>query len=167
MNFEIREVSYKDKALLEKVLFNLVFLKSDYPNFHPWFKETVESGMKAGNRYIYIAVPSESQDEIAGVLILKDTPYEKKISTLCVMNKFRRNGLGTKLIELAIDKFGGVKPLITVSNNHVNEFEALFRKYRFNCFEQYPDYYVDGLYEFSYNGYLTSSQNSIYRDEAC
>lgn len=167
MNFEIREVSYMDKTLLGSVLFNLVFLKSDYPNFLSWFKETVEVGMKNGNRHVYIATPPESKDEIAGVLILKDTPSEKKISTLCVMKKFRRNGLGTKFLELAIDKLGDDTPLITVSGNHVDEFETLFREYKFDCYEQYPGYYVDGLYEFSYNGYLTPDTNSIYNDKAC
>ena len=158
MLFNIEKVSWLDNNRIQTVRETLVFLKQEYPDFFAWFNAKVIPGLEDNSRQIYIARPMSSPNSVAGIMILKDEPDEKKISTLCVMEQYRSYGLGSKFINLAIETLHSLTPIITVSELHRNEFEPLLKKYSFKHFKEYFAYYRDNVSEHSYNGYLTSSQ---------
>lgn len=154
MEFNIRKVDYANNRLIQRVLGTLRFLKGDYPDFLNWYSKKVVGGLMDDSRQIFIATPADYEDTIAAVMILKNCSDEKKVSTLCVMEQYRSLGLGTKLIELAISVLKTNRPVITVSNAHVEIFKGLFEKFGFEQYKEYPDYYRNGISEHAYNGYL-------------
>lgn len=153
MKFVIKRISYTEDALKNKILENLIFMKKDYPEFYKWYKTKVLPELAGDCRQIYLATNTEN-GEIAGVLILKDCSFEKKICTLCVFEKYRYQGLGSRFVELAMNVLNTKTPMITVSENHKAEFENLFAKYGFEFSMEYPNYYKESVSEYSYNGFL-------------
>lgn len=157
MFFNIQKVSFTNSLLIQKTLDTLFFLKQDYPQFRLWYKTKVISGLENNSRQIYIATPENNPDCIAAVMILKNDGNEKKISTLCVLDQYRSLGLGSRLMHLAIKVLNSPKPIITVSDTHMNEFDPLLKKFGFEHFHTYPGYYKDKISEHAYNGYLNSN----------
>lgn len=151
MEFKIEIVNYTDRVRIKTIESTLMFLRSDYPNFISWFHTQVKSGLKRGTRKIYIAVPSEDPAKIAGVLILKNEFQEKKICTLCVLKEYQHCGIGTALLQQSVKTLNTSKPLITVSSRYVEEFHSLFNKFEFSLFQKYPNYYIPGYIEYSFN----------------
>lgn len=151
MEFEIKIVNYTDRVKIKTIENTLMFLRSDYPNFISWFRTRVKIGLKKGTRKIYIAVPSENPTKIAGVLILKDESYEKKICTLCVLKEYQCHGIGSALLQQSINTLNTSKPLITVSSRYVEEFHSLFSEFKFDLFQEYPSYYLPEYIEYSFN----------------
>ncbi len=151
MEFKIEFVNYTDRVKIKAIESTLMFLRSDYPNFLSWFRTRVKNGLKNGTRKIYIAVPSKNPSKIAGVLILKDESYEKKICTLCVLKEYQHCGIGTALLQQSINTLNTSKPLITVSSRYIEEFHSLFNKFEFNLFQKYPSYYLPEYIEYSFN----------------
>lgn len=151
MEFKIELVNYTDRAKIKTIESTLMFLRSDYPNFISWFRTRVKSGLKKGSRKIYIAVPSENPGKIAGILILKDESYEKKICTLCVLKEYQCRGIGSALLQQSINTLNISKPLITVSSRYIEEFRSLLNKFEFDLFQKYPGYYLPECIEYSFN----------------
>lgn len=166
MKFVIQKVDYTDSNLVQKVLGRLYFLKRDYPNFFDWYTKKVVVGLMDDSRQIFVAYPANDRDAIAAVLILKNCSDERKISTLCVMEQYRSLGLGTALVELAINVLKTDRPVITVSNPHMEMFEGLFKKFGFEHYEEYPDYYRKGTSEHAYNGYLGQQNGKRFTKKA-
>ena len=154
MKFDIRCIETKEKSLIKSIGDMLSFLKKDYPYFYNWYNGKVVNKKDNGSRNIYIATPVDNSNVIAGVLILKDTKEEKKICTLCVMEAYRGNGIGSSFVELAIEVLKTNKPMITVSESNRDLFSPLLLKYKFEEKKEYLGYYRNGSSEFSYNGYL-------------
>ena len=157
MVFTIEPVDYTQRARIRAVESTLIFLRSDYPNFVSWFRKRVETSLKKGTRKIYIAVPSEDPTKIAGVLILKDESYEKKICTLCVLSEYQHCGIGTALLQHSISILNVSKPLITVSGRCIKEFHSIFSKFGFSLFGEYPKYYLPDCIEYSFNAPIEQS----------
>lgn len=157
MYFDIHEVTFGDEKSIQKICETLAFIKKDYPDFISWYTTKVRSGLKDGSRRVFVATTCD-QHCIAGVLILKNDGKERKISTLCVIDDYRFNGLGTEFIKLAINVLGDKKPIITVSDLHMNEFKPLLKKFGFDYFAEYHGYYRTGISEHAYNGYLNSER---------
>ena len=129
---KIRTINHQTGKSIRQKYFSLlrVFLRDlscDYPFFEEWLEHSFSSVSK-GERTIVVC---EAIDQIAGVAILKDTKAEKKICTIRVAQKFRRQGIGTMLLiksrEVLMDKF----PLITVSDDHINEFRHFLSRFGF------------------------------------
>lgn len=125
-------------------------LEQEYPFFMDWYYNTVLPGTTIGLRKIIVAT---IEDNIAGVLILKDAS-EKKICTLRVESEYRGNGLGHRLMNIAIRELKTEYPLITVSDIHIDEFMTLFRDNKFRFSKMYFEKYIKGHYEIAFNGYL-------------
>lgn len=125
-------------------------LNREYPNFKYWFFNTVVPGLSNGTRKIFVAMVS---DKIAGILILKDS-HEKKICTLRVLPEYRRMGIGRQLMEQAVQTLKTNRPLITVSDEHLDEFNPLFAEFGFSATAAYINCYRQGSTEYAYNGYL-------------
>lgn len=145
--------------LLDPIFQKIAFLRSEYPDFYKWYHDTVLNGLSNETRSIYLA---KSFGEIKGILILKDTVEEKKICTLYVDESSRSNRIGSKLMEIAMNEFHGEKPLITVADNHKEDFSHLFAKYNFKEEDLLPDYYTDGRIEYTFNGHLYLPENVKY-----
>ena len=156
MKFEIYRVDYDNKQLLEKVLVTFLFLEQDYPGFSSWYKTKVMPGLRGGSRHIYIATSDVNSDDIAAVMILKNSSEEKKICTLYVMEEFRLQGLGTTMVDLAMKSLQFDAPIITVSGSHRVGYEKLFEKFGVEHYQEYSNYYKTNETEHSYNGYLNT-----------
>lgn len=159
MTFIINQIISSEAASIKKIGEILAFLKKDYPDFFAWYNNKVVPGLNVEQRQIYIATPENRIDEIAGVIILKDDGFEKKICTLYVFEKYRRQGVGSMFIELAINILGTKLPMITVSDSNKEEFVDLLDKYGFEYYQEYPSYYKNDISEHSYNGYLKANGN--------
>lgn len=148
-----------DNSLIQNLGDQLIFLKNDYPNFRYWYHNMVIPGLMNRSRQLCVAEDTENR-QLAGIMILKNTPEEKKISTLCVLDPYRGCGIGTRFIEIASEQLDTSSPFITVSSNHLHEFEDFFSKLslqgqvNFSLFNSYEDYYQDGIVEYAFNGLL-------------
>ena len=151
MNFNIECIHYQDTERIGSIFEHLSFLRSEYPNFALWIQGKVLPGLESGNRQIYVATTPTNPSELAGILILKNELYEKKVCTLCVFPKYQKQHIGTKLLHLAIDILQVSHPLITVSSTYKNEYSSLFKKFGFSCFASYRNYYQANSIEYSYN----------------
>ena len=120
-----------EDAILQKHLSQIRLFLHDltcnYPFFEEWL-ERVFSSIKLGERII---VACENAENIIGVAILKDTPYEKKICTIRVADGFRRQGIGTMLMIKSRELLKDNYPLITVSDEHIDGFRHFLSKFNF------------------------------------
>ena len=112
--------------LIHQVLTLSMQVKTEYPEYKTWFLTTQTPGIYDGTRNIIIA---HIKDRIVGFVSLKKTAEEKKICTFYVEKKFRKNKIGTILVEKAIEYLGTEKPLITIPLNKLNEFTRIGEKY--------------------------------------
>lgn len=143
-------VSLYNKAYLNNIFNYLSKLENEYPNFDKWFHHKVIPGIKVGLREILIA---EINGEIAGLAIIKDEE-EKKICTLRVSPEYRRMGIGSHLLDLSMEELHTNKPLITVSEIHIEEFKKLLFSKSFRTTEIHVDKYKKGVSEIVFNGHL-------------
>ena len=135
---------------IKNIYSSLLSLTEDYPNFENWFFEKVVPDTISGKRMIYCISINE---DIAGILILK-LYSESKICTLRVSPEYRHMGLGSYLMELAINKLNNNYPLITVSDSHISDFKPLFDKFGFKLNQLCLNYYRENHIELVYNGKL-------------
>ena len=156
MEFVIQQVASTDKKLIQQVGETLRFLKKDYPDFSNWYSAKVVPNLKSSQRKIFVAYSDSERTCIAGILILKDSPHEKKICSLFVGEQYRAKKLATDFLSLAVDELGTVRPVITVSSERHSAFKKLFQKFGFVLYDTYPEYYKNGASEISYNGPIES-----------
>ena len=69
--------------------------------------------------------------KLAGCVLLKNTKEEKKICTLFVHPKYRKQGLGRKLLEQTLLELGE-HPLITVADRNIAQLMPLLKKKEFH-----------------------------------
>lgn len=125
-------------------------LRKIYPDYTNWYFSKVIPGIIAGNREIIICTIDKN---VAGVLILKNTPSEKKICTLYVTEKFQNLGVGEKLLKKAFSILGTNTPLFSVSESKFEEFKNLIFKLGWSRTQTLPvGFYNENYEEFVYNG---------------
>jgi hypothetical protein len=135
-----------------KKIYNEIFhLEKYYPNFKEWYFNKVTNGIIEGNRSFIIEI---RDCKIAGISILKDTEKEKKICTLFVSDEYKSKGLGIKLFERSMKMLNTDKPLASVSEDRLKDFERIFNYFNFNLSNEYQDLYLPNKKEFSFNGYI-------------
>ena len=127
-------------------------LEIEYPNFSNWYHQKVYQGLENGTRSLLIARDNASK-KIAGISIIKNY-HEKKICTFRILSEFQHKGIGSKLMEKSLEILETDSPLITVSEDHINEFQNILNKFNFKEIKKYDNYYKEGKFEISYNGYL-------------
>lgn len=156
MNF-VNISSLTNEVELKKKIENIYSLLSNldemYPEFKDWFDNKVVLQLNGIKREI-ITIENELTNEIMGLVILKNTEYEKKICTLKVFEEHQNKGFGRILINKAIQFLGTTSPMITIPVERKKEFESLINEFEFH-FEESPDYYRHGKPEYVYNGCLT------------
>ncbi|WP_296021759.1 GNAT family N-acetyltransferase [uncultured Treponema sp.] len=161
MFYKVNKISDFDDKYLNLLLYNLLFLREEYPDFLKWFKAKVEPGIYNRTRKIYTVNTLYDSDKIRGVLILKDSCFEKKICTLFVDKSNRLNGIGKLLMNIAFEELETQAPLITVSDDKLNEFDKLLKKYRFLLFSKKDGLYRENHTEYSFNGELNNKNSEI------
>jgi len=142
-----KTLSHRDNIIKEIFSF-LVELDCDYPNFRVWLSKVFRQ-IGTGKRILLVVY--DEIDNIAGIAILKKCNYEKKICTLRVRTDMKNKGIGSLLIRKSIEELNENKPLITVSEHHIQEFRSLFKKFKFTRSETIKSLYKDGVKEFIYN----------------
>lgn len=141
----------QERTAIKKLYHELAMLQDEYPGFEKWYFEKVVPEALSGSRLIFVAW---HEDKPAGILILKDAD-EKKICTLRVMPEFRRIGVGHQLMDCAISALNTTHPIITVSDDHIQEFSKLLIKdYKFVPTEIHYGYYRENHVEYVFNGVL-------------
>ena len=155
--YRLRSLLHDDKQIRE-VGEMLSFLRQDYPDFWRWYNNMILPGLTDGSRQVIVA--DDYGNRLAVAMILKNTPSEKKICTLCVFDEYKGHKIGTQFVKLAARRLGTQTPLITVSSRHLKEFEAFFKRLpsrnqvHFVQAGSYEDYYRDGMTEYTFNGHL-------------
>lgn len=157
---QIKLVSSWDHHMISNIYHEIRLLQNNYPNFSLWFAK-VACQLNSTTRKMYVAL---DKGKIAGVLILKRDNEENKICTLRVSEHYRGQGIGSRLMNIAITELKTNKPLITVSGAHINEFSGILSKYGFELRQKCKDYYCKGDYEYAFNGVLVP--NSFKLSEA-
>jgi len=91
------------------------------------------------------------KSEIAALLLLKDTASEKKICHLNVAKPFRNSTIGRDLFLVSHDKLNDEKPLITLDQTKLPQFEKLFNEMGYDIVETLDNKYWIGNKELVFN----------------
>ena len=116
-------------ALYDQILNLTKPINDTYPGYTKWFMEKFIPGLQNKERMYIIAL--DDANTLAGCVLIKNTEEKKKICTLFVNPKFRRQGLGKKLMEQTIKELGE-HPLITVSSRNLSQLSPLLKQYGFH-----------------------------------
>ena len=137
------------QKLIQDVLLLSMTVKQDYPDYRSWFLNTQIPGLYDNTRNIIIA---HINDKIVGFVSLKKTSTEKKICTFYVEKSFRRNKIGTILVEKAINYLEESRPLITIPMNKLNEFIKIGNYYNWEITDIKENLYRTSTPEVIVNG---------------
>jgi hypothetical protein len=126
-----------------------------YPDFSDWLTNTVLPGLHAGSRRLFL----HDQGCQFGLVVAKRSLDERKLCTVYVDRASRGNGIASCLISQAVEWLGTDKPLITISEDRLVEFEPLIRKLDFSLTQVAHSYYRRDTREFVFNGRLPNVPN--------
>lgn len=146
------------EKLIQQVLILSLKVKQDYPDYKSWFLTTQVPGLYDNTRNIIIA---HIKDKIVGFISLKKTKEEKKICTFYVEKNFRRNKIGTILVERAINYLEDEKPLITIPFNKLNEFTRIGEKLSWEITDIRENMYRADIPEVIVNGNASETSSNI------
>ena len=124
-----RSFHIEHKQLYAQILSMTQSVSNTYPERAKWFKEKFLPGLMKKERMYIVA--QDDDDTLAGCVLIKKTEEEKKICTLFVAPKFRRQGLGKQLIEQTLKELGD-HPLITVSGRNLPQLSNLLEQCGFH-----------------------------------
>lgn len=161
---DLQELIYQNypqemvEKLIQQVLILSLKVKQDYPDYKSWFLTTQVPGLYDNTRNIIIA---HINDKIVGFISLKKTKEEKKICTFYVEKNFRRNKIGTILVERAINYLEDEKPLITIPFNKLNEFTRIGEKLSWEITDIRENMYRADIPEVIVNGNASETSSNI------
>ncbi len=122
-------------------------VEKTYPNYKNWYENVFLSGLKQGDRSMILAFEKE---QLVGCALIKNVPQEKKLCTLFVRPDSRGQGIGEKLLRIAIDELGQ-PPLTSVSEKNISFIKGLFNKFHFRLSALKKDFYQSGVNEYFFN----------------
>lgn len=126
------------------------FICEDYPKHFRWYWEKTVPAVFNGTREIVACIIDE---EIAGVAFLKKEDGEQKICTFLVLEKYRKRGIATKLIEASFEFLETTKPLISLADYKLDMFSNIINKYNWEQTQVLPKgFYNDTYTELVFNG---------------
>jgi hypothetical protein len=134
-----------------EVFAKIAILKKSYPKLREWYFKKVVPGLFDGTRTFILEL---RDGQIAGVAILKDTVNEKKICTISVEDAFKSKGMGFRLFEKSMLLLKSDKPLASVSEDRVQDFEKIFQYFDYEFTSEYKGLYLPQKSEYSFNGVL-------------
>lgn len=124
-------------------------LCQDYPTHLDWYWSKVVPNIFNGTRDIFIATINQ---QVAGVILLKKEGTIKKVCTLFVLEKYRRQKIATILLEEAFKYLGTTKPLFSIRDYKLNQFSSIIHKYNWKQTQILSNYYKAGTQEIVFNG---------------
>ena len=128
------------------------YICNDYPNRFNWYWGKIVPAIFKGTREV---IACTVHGKIAGVTVLKKEDGEKKICTFLVLEEFRNQGIGTKLIEVSFEFLGTTKPLITLADYKFKMFSRIIEKYDWTQTQILPKgFYNDKYTELVFNGMI-------------
>lgn len=133
-------------GLLAALLPELAVPAAHYPGFADWLLR-VERGLADGSRSIVLALAGA---QTAGLAILKHAAAENKLCTFWVGPDFRRQGIGSALLDRSLASFSGQMPLVTIPGCALAGFSPLMGKGRFLPTGSRTGLYRRGQTEFFY-----------------
>ena len=148
--------------VLQKILNDILVIsmqvKKDYPDYRNWFINTQIPGVYDGTRNIIVA---HIKDRIVGFVSLKKTPSEKKICTFYVEKNYRRNQIGTILVEKAVEYLEEKKPWIKIPMNKLNEFIKIGNRFNWEITDIKENLYRTTTPEVIVNGVLEEKNSAV------
>lgn len=128
----------------------IIQLNKEYPDFSQWYARLFRSGsILDADREMLLSV---YEDKVTGVAILKRS--EQKVCTLRIVDGFRGQSIGTRLLKESCELLGTSTPLITVSSTHLREYRKLFKRFGFKMEDRRYAYYSMIHSECAFNGVL-------------
>ena len=151
------------EKMIQEVLMLSMIVKNDYPDYKEWYTKVQVPGLYTSERNIIIA---HINDRIVGFVSLKKTKTEKKICTFYVEKSFRRNKIGTILVEKAIEFLEESRPLITIPMDKLNEFIRIANKYNWEITDIKENLYRTSTPEVIVNGIITDTNQSLAQEKS-
>ena len=152
---------YRENADMQaQIIAELASLNFIYPDFNDWLRNKVFAQLDTDERKVFVI---QQNSKILGILILKDTLAEKKICTLRVSPQYSKQGIGSKLMDLALRELHTARPVITVSEEHNADFQHILKKYGFMLYSSYANYYRQNAIEYSYNGAIEPNEKFLHQ----
>lgn len=123
-------------------------LSPDYPGIERWFASKVIPGLRAGTRRL---VRIDRHGQIAALGIAKDEGGEAKICTVRVAPEFAGRGMGIRVFGELMEWLGTERPLATVSETKLAEFQRIFDHYGYRLTSVCTGLYVPSRAEYLFN----------------
>jgi GNAT superfamily N-acetyltransferase len=138
--------NYTDSSYEDVVEF-LLPVSEMYPDIQNWFLKKVIPGIYCGTRHIE-RIYLNNQLVALGIAKKSD---EKKICTIRVRPGYENQGFGTQIIDSLIKWLGTDKPLITVAEEKISDFENIFKRYNFSLSYTHNSLYRREKIEYIFN----------------
>ena len=132
-------------------------VKTDYPDYKSWFLAKQVSGLYDNTRNIIVA---HIDGKLVGFTSLKKTEDERKICTFYVEKRFRKNQIGSRLVEKSIEFLDTEQPLITIPMDKLKEFVRIGNKYNWKVTDIIENLYRINNPEVIVNGELIETNLS-------
>ena len=151
------------EKMIQEVLMLSMLVKNDYPDYKEWYTKEQEPRLYKYTRIIIIANINERMREIGTI---KKKKTEKKICTFYVEKSFRRNKIGTILVEKAVEFLEESRPLITIPMDKLNEFIRIANKYNWEITDIKENLYRTSTPEVIVNGIITETNQSLIQEKS-
>ena len=125
---------------------------STYPQWREWYRRVFVPGLKRGERKCIVV--RDDKDTIAGFALIKKGNEENKICMLYVREAYRHKGVGTQLMQQALQELGP-HPVMTVAEPYLEAFRPLLKRFRFSLTCE-----IDGPYRPNQKEYLFNDDRS-------
>lgn len=125
-------------------------IKDDYPGYKDWFLNKQVKGINIDRDILF----AKYNNEIVGIVNIKNSEEEKKICTIYIKNIFRKNYIGSTLVRMACDKLETNKPLITISSNKIYDYRKIILDNGWELSDELSNYYKEYSNEYVFNGSL-------------
>ena len=139
--------SPEHQKLYQDILKLTLSVQESYPNYQKWYKNTFLEGLKKGERIILMI---ENNGKLLGCALLKKTTIERKLCTLFVRPDYRKQGIGSRLLERTTEILGQ-KPLASVSEKNMKGVFSLFNHFGFHLSGKKKGKYLPQNTEYYFN----------------
>ena len=102
------------------------FNSSQYPNYMEWFFGKNIPRIIKGEGDVLFTLDGLS---VQGLIVMKNTEEEKKLCTFMVDECYRKQSIGTNLLEEAFKYLNTDKPSITIPEKNIDQFKFFIDYY--------------------------------------
>lgn len=131
---DIEKLSLYNRSNLSKAVYSLYDLTKEneihYPGYTSWWYQKAVPRIFDSSGEIIFTLDKFS---VSGLMILKKGEDENKLCQVFVHPEYRKQGICMNLLEEAFNFLGTEKPVITIGEDRLNEFEGIINRYSWNC----------------------------------